>query len=106
MAVSSTRWPSRAGRATFQTAMVFEQLSVLQNLDIAAGSRRGVATKLRCRSHVPTVVTETLETIGLTDLVDVAAGTLAHGQKQWLEIGMLLVQDARLLMLDEPVSGM
>ena len=49
---------------------------------------------------------ETLETIGLTDAADTPAGILAHGQKQWLEIGMLLVQNAQLLLLDEPVAGM
>jgi urea transport system ATP-binding protein len=91
---------------TFQTATVFEELSVLQNLDIAAGHRRGPLTLMRRRRGVPDAVAETLETIGLTDLVDAPAGILAHGQKQWLEIGMLLVQDARLLMLDEPVAGM
>jgi urea transport system ATP-binding protein len=91
---------------TFQTATVFEELSVLQNLDIAAGHRRGPRTLLRKRREIPDTVARTLETIGLTDLVDAQAGVLAHGQKQWLEIGMLLVQDARLLMLDEPVAGM
>jgi len=91
---------------TFQTATVFEELTVLQNLDIAAGAGRSAWTLLRKRSGVPEVVTEALETVGLTDLADTPAGILAHGQKQWLEIGMLLVQDARLLMLDEPVAGM
>jgi urea transport system ATP-binding protein len=91
---------------TFQTATVFEELSVLQNLDIAAGSRRRAVSLLRRRSGVPAEVATTLDTIGLTDLADTPAGILAHGQKQWLEIGMLLVQDARLLMLDEPVAGM
>ena len=91
---------------TFQTATVFEELTVLQNLDIAAGARRTPLTLLRRRSGVPPEVAETLETIGLTDLADVPAGILPHGQKQWLEIGMLLVQDAKLLMLDEPVAGM
>jgi urea transport system ATP-binding protein len=91
---------------TFQTATVFEELSVLQNLDIAAGSRRRAATLLRRRSGIPDEVASTLETVGLTALADAPAGTLAHGQKQWLEIGMLLVQDATLLMLDEPVAGM
>jgi urea transport system ATP-binding protein len=91
---------------TFQTATVFEELSVLQNLDIAAGVRRKPLTLLRRRSGIPPEVAETLETIGLTDLADTPAGILPHGQKQWLEIGMLLVQDAKLLMLDEPVAGM
>jgi urea transport system ATP-binding protein len=91
---------------TFQTATVFEELSVLQNLDIAAGARRRAGTLLRRRAGVPAEVAETMETVGLGALADVPAGTLAHGQKQWLEIGMLLVQDAALLMLDEPVAGM
>jgi urea transport system ATP-binding protein len=91
---------------TFQTAAVFEELTVLQNLDIAAGHRRGPRTLLRARRHIPEEVARTLETIGLTAVADRPAGVLAHGQKQWLEIGMLLVQDARLLMLDEPVAGM
>ncbi|NYI03656.1 urea ABC transporter ATP-binding protein UrtD [Allostreptomyces psammosilenae] len=91
---------------TFQTATVFEELSVLQNLDIAAGAGRGPLTMLRRRSSVPENVAEALETIGLADRRDQPAGTLAHGQKQWLEIGMLLVQDVRLLLLDEPVAGM
>jgi urea transport system ATP-binding protein len=91
---------------TFQTASVFEELTVLQNLDIAAGHRRGPLTLVRRRSGIPEEVEQTMETVGLTELVDAPAGVLAHGQKQWLEIGMLLVQDARLLMLDEPVAGM
>ncbi|HLL68464.1 MAG TPA: urea ABC transporter ATP-binding protein UrtD [Micromonosporaceae bacterium] len=91
---------------TFQTATVFEELTVLQNLDIAAGCGRGPLTLLRQRRGVPAAVAEALETIGLTAASDRLAGTLAHGQKQWLEIGMLLVQDAKLLLLDEPVAGM
>jgi urea transport system ATP-binding protein len=91
---------------TFQTATVFEELTVLQNLDIAAGAGRGMMTMLRRRKGVPEPVARALETVGLAELADSLAGTLAHGQKQWLEIGMLLVQDVRLLLLDEPVAGM
>jgi urea transport system ATP-binding protein len=91
---------------TFQTATVFEELTVLQNLDIAAGHRRGPLTLVRRRKGIPEDVEQALDTVGLTELVDAPAGVLAHGQKQWLEIGMLLVQNARLLMLDEPVAGM
>ncbi|MEV8515427.1 urea ABC transporter ATP-binding protein UrtD [Dactylosporangium sp. NPDC051484] len=91
---------------TFQTATVFEELTVLQNLDIAAGAGRGPLTMLRRRRGVPPEVAEVLETIGLAARRDRLAGTLAHGQKQWLEIGMLLVQDVQLLLLDEPVAGM
>ncbi|MDR6979663.1 urea transport system ATP-binding protein [Streptomyces sp. 3330] len=91
---------------TFQTATVFEELTVVQNLDIAAGAGRGVRTMLRRRKGVPEPVARALDTIGLGELRDRPAGVLAHGQKQWLEIGMLLVQDVRLLLLDEPVAGM
>jgi urea transport system ATP-binding protein len=91
---------------TFQTASVFEQLSVLQNLDIAAGAGRGAWTLLRRRSSVLPSIEEALEITGLSDLADKPAGVLAHGQKQWLEIGMLLVQNADVLLLDEPVAGM
>jgi urea transport system ATP-binding protein len=91
---------------TFQTATVFEELTVLQNLDIAAGAGRRPLSLLRRRRSVPAEVEETMETIGLAGLRDKQAGVLAHGQKQWLEIGMLLVQDAHVLLLDEPVAGM
>ena len=91
---------------TFQTAAVFEELTVLQNLDIAAGWSRPALSLLRRRRVVPPEVEQTLETVRLTGARDRPAGTLAHGQKQWLEIGMLLVQNARLLLLDEPVAGM
>jgi urea transport system ATP-binding protein len=91
---------------TFQTASVFEQLTVLQNLDIAAGAGRSAITLLRRRKFVLPSVEQALDITGLTDLVDAPAGTLAHGQKQWLEIGMLLVQNCSVLLLDEPVAGM
>jgi urea transport system ATP-binding protein len=91
---------------TFQTATVFEELTVLQNLDIAAGAGRRPWSLLRRRHGVPDAVAQALETIGLTAHQGTLAGVLAHGQKQWLEMGMLLVQDAQLLLLDEPVAGM
>ncbi|MGF0225026.1 urea ABC transporter ATP-binding protein UrtD [Dietzia natronolimnaea] len=91
---------------TFQTASIFEDLTVEQNLDIAAGSGRGWMTLLRRRRGRATVVAETLDTIGLEHLAGTKAGVLAHGQKQWLEIGMLLVQDSDVMLLDEPVAGM
>lgn len=91
---------------TFQTASIFEQLTVLQNLDIAAGSGRKWSTMLRKRKSVSDEIEEALETIGLRGERDKPAGILAHGQKQWLEIGMLLVQNADVLLLDEPVAGM
>ncbi len=55
---------------------------------------------------MPARVEEALETIGLTSLANRQAGFLAHGQKQWLEVGMLLVQDAEVMFLDETVAGM
>jgi urea transport system ATP-binding protein len=91
---------------TFQTATVFEELSVLQNLDIAGGVHRKARSMLRARRGIPSYVEEALDTIGLGDFKDRSAGVLAHGQKQWLEIGMLLVQDAKVMLLDEPVAGM
>jgi urea transport system ATP-binding protein len=91
---------------TFQTATTFENLTVLQNLDIAAGMHRNPARLLLARRKVPELVQEALETIRLTDLAHRPAGILAHGQKQWLEIGMLLVQEAPVMFLDETVAGM
>ncbi|WP_244931113.1 urea ABC transporter ATP-binding protein UrtD [Nocardioides sp. W7] len=91
---------------TFQTATVFDELSVLQNLDIAGGLHRRAWRLALPRRGVPEAVETVLETIGLSALRDRPAGILAHGQKQWLEIGMLLVQDAKVMLLDEPVAGM
>jgi urea transport system ATP-binding protein len=91
---------------TFQTATVFENLTVAQNLDIAAGAGRSPWTLLRRRKHLPQIVVDTMERIGLKDQAETPAGVLAHGQKQWLEIGMLLVGDADVLLLDEPIAGM
>lgn len=91
---------------TFQTASVFEQLSVLQNLDIAAGLHRSSISLLRARRGVDPAIEVALEETGLSDERDTPAGALSHGQKQWLEIGMMLVQQPRALLLDEPVAGM
>ena len=91
---------------TFQTPSVFEQLTVLDNLDLAASYRLPLRQLLRRRRSVVPAVSEALATVGLADRAGDLAGVLSHGQKQWLEIGMLLVQDPRLLLLDEPVAGM
>ncbi|WP_344135509.1 urea ABC transporter ATP-binding protein UrtD [Luedemannella flava] len=91
---------------TFQTASVFDELSVLQNLDIAAGLHRRSTSLLRARRGVDASVEQALEETGLAGELTTPAGILSHGQKQWLEIAMLLVQDARVLLLDEPVAGM
>lgn len=91
---------------TFQTASVFDKLSVLQNLDIAAGVHRKTNRLVFARRRVPERVEQALDTIGLGALAHRPAGILAHGQKQWLEVGMLLVQDAKVMFLDETVAGM
>ena len=91
---------------TFQTASVFEQLTVVENLDLAASFRQPLRAMLRRRRGVSDAVTAALDTVALGHLADSAAEVLSHGQKQWLEIGMLLVQDPQLLLLDEPVAGM
>jgi urea transport system ATP-binding protein len=91
---------------TFQTSVVFEELSVVDNLDLAAGFRRRLPALLRRRRGISDEVGAALDTIGLGDLAYRPAGVLSHGQRQWLEIGMLVVQRPRLLLLDEPVAGM
>ncbi|WP_027019567.1 ABC transporter ATP-binding protein [Corynebacterium sputi] len=91
---------------TFQTASVFEALSVLQNLDIACGIHRKKSALWGVRRHLDPRIEEALELSGLTEIRNRRAGVLSHGQKQWLEIAMLLVQDSRALLLDEPVAGM
>lgn len=91
---------------TFQKANVFEELTVLENLDLAANFRQPLHQLLKRRRGVLTEVQEAMETIELASFAQQPAGVLSHGQKQWLEIGMLLVQDPQLLLLDEPVAGM
>nr|WP_255688104.1 urea ABC transporter ATP-binding protein UrtD [Actinocorallia sp. API 0066] len=91
---------------TFQTSVVFEELSVLENIDLAATFRSPLVRLLRRRRGVSDEVAAALETIGLQDLADRPAGILSHGQRQWLEIGMLIAQGPKLLLLDEPVAGM
>ena len=91
---------------TFQTPTVFEALTVTENLDVAESFRRPLPSLLRRRRGLSDGVAAALERVGLAGLADHPAKELSHGQKQWLEIGMLLVQDPRLLLLDEPVAGM
>jgi len=91
---------------TFQTPTVFERLTVLENMDLADSFRRPLATLFLRRRGVSDNVAGTLERAGLAAVADRPAGALSHGQKQWLEIGMLLVQRPKLLLLDEPVAGM
>ena len=92
----------------FQKPTVFERLSVLENLELALTTNRAVAPSLTFKldSAQRDRLADVLHTIHLADAVGRQAGALSHGQKQWLEIGMLLVQDPKLLLLDEPVAGM
>ena len=92
----------------FQKPTVFENLTVYENLELALAADRRVGAALRFRPDGAQRdrLGEVLVTIHLADQVNRQAGLLSHGQKQWLEIGMLLVQDPRLLLLDEPVAGM
>jgi urea transport system ATP-binding protein len=91
---------------SFQTPTVFEHLTVVENLDLAASFRMSMIRLMRRRRGVSDIVASTLRRIGMPDKGESLAGTLSHGQKQWLEIGMLLVQEPKLLLLDEPVAGM
>jgi urea transport system ATP-binding protein len=92
----------------FQTPSIYENLSVFKNLEVSFPRGRGVfgALAFRCDQEVKDKVQEVAEMIGLADRLEMEAGLLSHGQKQWLEIGMLLMQDPELLMLDEPIAGM
>jgi urea transport system ATP-binding protein len=92
----------------FQKPTVFEQLTVYENLELALKTDKGVTASMFFRpdSAESDRLGEVLRTIHLADAVNRQAGTLSHGQKQWLEIGMLLMQDPKLLLLDEPVAGM
>ncbi|HSG92978.1 MAG TPA: ATP-binding cassette domain-containing protein, partial [Methylotenera sp.] len=87
---------------------IYENLSVYQNLEVSYPQGRGVWGSLLFKrtEAVKAQVMKVAEEIMLTDLLDMEAALLSHGQKQWLEIGMLLMQDPELLMLDEPVAGM
>ncbi len=91
---------------SFQTPTVFDTLTVVENLDLADSFRRPYPTLFRRRRGVTDKVAATLERIGLAAQALLPAKFLSHGQKQWLEIGMLLVQQPQLLLLDEPVAGM
>ena len=92
----------------FQKPTVYEQLSVFQNLELSLRADRGVRASLLSRLSGAQLdrLSELLALIQLKDQAQRSAGLLSHGQKQWLEIGMLLAQDPKLLLLDEPVAGM
>jgi len=92
----------------FQTPSIYEDLTVFENLEISFPRGRNVwgALVFRRDAEVIEKVNEIADMIFLGDRLDSPAELLSHGQKQWLEIGMLLIQDPELLMLDEPVAGM
>ncbi len=92
----------------FQKPTVFEAHSVYTNLELSLKTNKGVLQTLfaRLSTKQKQRIDEVLETIGLTEQQHMEAGSLSHGQKQWLEIGMLLASDSRLLLVDEPVAGM
>ena len=92
----------------FQKPTIFEHHSVFENLELSMKADKRVRKTLfsSLSSAQTDSIAETLKIIRLNDSADRVAGLLSHGQKQWLEIGMLLMQEPRLLLLDEPVAGM
>jgi len=92
----------------FQNPSIYEDLTVFENLELSFPRGRSVFGALTFRRDKEVVerVEEVAELIFLKDHLNTDAAILSHGQKQWLEIGMLLIQKPRLLMLDEPVAGM
>lgn len=92
----------------FQKPTIFQNHTVFENLELALKTDKSVWRSLFARLSVSqqTRIDEILALINLSDHAKTLAGLLSHGQKQWLEIGMLLIQEPKLLLLDEPVAGM
>ncbi len=92
----------------FQTPSIYENLTVYENLEVSYPGGRTVFGSLafKTTSEITDRIQAMAETIFLKDYLEVEGAFLSHGQKQWLEIGMLLMQEPELLMLDEPVAGM
>jgi urea transport system ATP-binding protein len=92
----------------FQTPSIYENLSVFENLEVSYPYGRTVFGSLMFNRSEQVIqkIQDIAEQIMLTEQLHTESGLLSHGQKQWLEIGMLLIQDPQLLMLDEPVAGM
>jgi urea transport system ATP-binding protein len=92
----------------FQRPTVFPGHTVFENLELTIHGDKGVFKTLIARLNADQrqAIEKTLQLIGLSDERDRLAGVLSHGQKQWLEIGMLLAQEPKLLLVDEPVAGM
>lgn len=92
----------------FQTPSIYENLTVYQNLEVSYPVGRNVWGSLTFKrtEAVAERVRQVAEEVLLQDFLDMESALLSHGQKQWLEIGMLLMQDPELMLLDEPVAGM
>ncbi|WP_232464698.1 MULTISPECIES: urea ABC transporter ATP-binding protein UrtD [Bordetella] len=92
----------------FQTPSIYETLTVRENLEVSFPRGRSVFGALAFRRTADVIerVEQVAEDIFLADMLEKSAELLSHGQKQWLEIGMLLMQEPELMMLDEPVAGM
>jgi urea transport system ATP-binding protein len=92
----------------FQKPSVIETLTVWENLELAlAGNRSPWRSILQIlHSQDRRSMTEVASRVGLADALDQLGGALSHGQKQWLEIGMLLLQEPKVLLVDEPAAGM
>lgn len=91
----------------FQVPSVFKELTVGENMEIARSQKPGILACFKVfasRRHGR--IQEILERVGLAEMTDTKAANLSHGQTQWLEIAMLLAQDSKLLLLDEPTAGM
>lgn len=92
----------------FQKPTVFEKLSVFENLELALATNKGVWSTLfaKINSEQKDRIAHVMQIIGLAEHWQQQAGALSHGQKQWLEIGMLLMQEPKVMLVDEPVAGM
>jgi len=91
----------------FQTPSVFKDLTVCENLEVARSQQPGLLASLAVfRSRMSGRMTEILELVELQDELHNLAGNLSHGQTQWLEIAMLLMQQSKLILFDEPTAGM
>ncbi len=92
----------------FQAPSVFENLTVFENMELAYTRNRGVFSTLfhKLTQNDRDLIHDILKRIGLETKTDKRAGSLAHGEKQWLELSMTLIQEPKLLLVDEPVAGM